>query len=211
MDDEVLGCGGAIAKHVAAGDEVAVWIVCHRVYERQYNAEANEAERANTRRAQYILGYQTLEFLDLPDERLHMHFQELLDGLERAVATCRPAVAYVPHGGDLHQDHRTVAHGSNIALRALSAHAPQRVLAYEVPSSTDQVFPNTATLFVPNVFMDIEAHLERKLAAMAAYERESRHAPHPRSAEMLRARAHVYGTQCQRAAAEAFMLLRETT
>ncbi len=209
MDDEVLGCGGTIARHVDAGDEVAVSIVCHRVYQRQFDAAANEAERASTRRASTILGYGVLEFLDLPDERLHMHFQELLDALERAVATFRPEIVYVPHAGDLHQDHRTVAHGSNIALRALSANAPQRVLAYEVPSSTEQVFPNTSIPFVPNVFIDIEGQLDRKLAAMAAYERESRPSPHPRSPEMLTARARLYGTQCRRAAAEAFMLLRE--
>lgn len=210
MDDEVLGCGGTIARHVDAGDDVAVSVVCHRVYQRQFDAAANEAERAGTYRAREILGYSTLEFLDLPDERLHMHFQELLDGLERAVGRIRPAIVYVPHGGDLHQDHRTVAHGSNIALRALSEAAPQRVLAYEVPSSTEQVFPHTAVPFLPTVFIDIEAQLDRKLAAMAAYERESRQAPHPRSPEMLKARAQVYGTHCRRTAVEAFMLLRET-
>lgn len=209
MDDEVLGCGGAIAKHVDAGDDVAVCIVCHRVYDRQYDAAANEAERASTLKAQQILGYRTLEFLDLPDERLHLHFQELLDGLERAVARFRPDIAYVPHGGDLHQDHRTVAHGSNIALRGLSAHAPRRVLSYEIPSSTEQVWPNTGPAFVPNVFIEIEAQFDRKLAAMGAYDRESRIAPHPRSPEMLTARARQHGIQCRRLLGEAFMLMRE--
>lgn len=210
MDDEVLGCGGTIARHVDAGDEVAVCVVCNRAYNRQYDAQAIEAEKANARRAQAILRYGTLTFLDLPDERLYAHFQELLDCLERAVMPFRADTVYVPHAGDLHQDHRSVAHASNIALRAIAQHAPRCVLAYEVPSSTEQVFPNTADSFVPTVFTNIEAQLDRKLNAMAAYQRESRAAPHPRSPEMLRARAHLYGAQAGCSAAEAFMLLRET-
>ncbi|MBW1740225.1 MAG: PIG-L family deacetylase [Deltaproteobacteria bacterium] len=210
MDDEVLGCGGAIARHVDEGDKVDVCVVCNRAYCRIYDPDAIATEEASTGKAKEILGYSGLHFLNLPDERLYGHLQELLEALERIVAEVKPEVVYTCHAGDLHQDHRTVAHAANIALRAVAAPFVRRVLAYEVPSGTEQAFPGASETFRPNVFTDIEAQLDRKLAAVEVYERESRPFPHPRSQEMLRAKARVRGAQCGRAAAEAFVLLRET-
>ena len=210
MDDEVLGCGGVIARHIDEGDKVHVCVVCNRAYGREYDPVAIGAEKASAQKAKDILGYSDLLFLDMPDERLYAHLQELLDVLERTVTEIKPDLVYTCHAADLHQDHRTVAHASNVALRSIAAPFARRVLAYEIPSGTEQTFPSTAENFAPNVFVDIEAQLDRKLKAMAAYERESRAFPHPRSEEMLRARALFRGSQCGRSVAEAFVLLRET-
>lgn len=209
MDDEVLGCGGTIARHADQGDVVTVCVVCNRAYKREYDDDAIQAEKQNAFAAKAILGYHELLFLDLPDEQLYAHFQALLTSIEPVVQQVCPEVAYLPHAGDLHQDHRTVAHAANIALRSISASFVRRILAYEIPSSTDQVFPGSAPAFAPNVYLDITNHLERKLAAMAAYQRESRPFPHPRSPEMQRAHAQRRGAQCGAEAAEAYMLLRE--
>ena len=51
MDDEVLGVGGTIARHVSFGDEVYVCFAAHRVYEHRYNEEQNQAEIQNALRA----------------------------------------------------------------------------------------------------------------------------------------------------------------
>jgi LmbE family N-acetylglucosaminyl deacetylase len=210
MDDEALGCGGTIARHVDEGDEVEVCVLCNRAYDRVYDQDAIRIEKECAKVAQEVLAYERLRFLDLPDEQLYLHFQEVLDGLEAVVEEVRPGVVYTCHGGDLHQDHRTVAHASNIALRAFSAPSVRRVLSYEVPSGTDQVFPGTSPAFDPTVYVDIEGQLARKLDAMAAYDRESRAFPHPRSPEALTAQARVRGAQSGLSAAEAFVLLRET-
>lgn len=209
MDDEVLGCGGTIVRHVDEGDEVNVCVACNRAYDREYDPDAIEIEKACAHRAKEILGYTGLRFLDLPDECLYAHLQELLEALEGVIAEVKPDIVYTCHVGDLHQDHRTVAHASNIALRSIATPFVRRVLAYEVPSVTEQVFPGTVEPFMPNVFVDITAQLDDKLAAISAYEREGRAFPHPRSSEMLCARAQARGAQCGRAAAEAFVLLRE--
>ncbi|MFZ1927588.1 MAG: hypothetical protein WAU50_00540, partial [Candidatus Sulfotelmatobacter sp.] len=60
----------------------------------------------------------------------------------------------------------------------------------------------------PNVFVDVSATLEAKIAAMGCYESESREFPHPRSPEALRAVATRWGTVVGCAAAEAFELVR---
>lgn len=210
MDDEVLGPGATVARHVQQGDHVTVCITCNRAYDREYDEDAIAQEKDCTRRARKVLGYDDLRFLDLPDERVDDRFQDLLDGLEETVGTAQPEVTYVPYAGDLHQDHRTVAHGANIALRAHAAPSVRRVLAYEVPSATEQTFPDADEGFTPNVYVDVADQFETKLDAMAEYERESRDFPHPRSPQMLTARARKRGAEAGMEAAEAFTLLRET-
>lgn len=210
MDDEVLGCGGTIAKHVARGDEVTVCIVCNRAYHRQYNLADIELEKQAAKKAQSILGYQELIFLDQPDERLYIHLQEALNEVEKVTHTLSPNIVYTCFTGDLHQDHRVVAHISNIVLRPHAVQGARRILAYEVPSGTEAVFSGTTISFQPTVFNDIEKQLNQKIEAMQAYQRESRLFPHPRSPELLKARAYTRGVQGGLIAAEAFMLLRET-
>ncbi len=209
MDDEVLGCGGTIARHVDEGDEVDVCVVCNRAYNRVYDSNAIEVEKTCAHKAKEILGYSRLRFLEMPDEQLYAHLQVLIEALERVVMEVKPDIVYTCNNGDLHQDHRTVAHASNIALRSIAMPFVRRVLAYEVPSGTEQAFPGTVVPFVPNVFVNIEDQLDRKLKAMVAYERESRVFPHPRSEEMLRTLALLRGGQCAQTAAEGFVLLRE--
>ena len=70
MDDEVLGCGGTIVRHINAGDHVTVCVVANRAYNHKYDPKLIEQEKASCKKAQAILSYQDLVFLDLPDEQL---------------------------------------------------------------------------------------------------------------------------------------------
>jgi LmbE family N-acetylglucosaminyl deacetylase len=63
--------------------------------------------------------------------------------------------------------------------------------------------------FVPNVFVDISAQLERKLEAMQLYASQQRDFPHERSLAAIRSLAMFRGATVHRAAAEAFMLVRQ--
>jgi LmbE family N-acetylglucosaminyl deacetylase len=209
MDDEVLGCAGAIARHVDAGDEVHVLVVCNRAYDHTYDTATIDAEKSCAETARSVLGYHELMFLDLPDEKLYEHLQAAIAGIEQVVADFQPRQVYTAFGGDLHQDHRTVAHAVSIVLRASAAPSVRRALAFEVPSGTDQALPGGGEFFAPNIFVDIEFQLDRKIKAMRAYSREMRPFPHPRSLEMLTAKARSRGAQAGLAAAEAFVLLRE--
>ena len=58
--------------------------------------------------------------------------------------------------------------------------------------------------------MDVSATLEDKIKAMECYEKESRCFPHPRSSEGLIINAKKRGTEIGMAAAEAFMMIRDS-
>jgi N-acetylglucosamine malate deacetylase 1 len=80
---------------------------------------------------------------------------------------------------------------------------------HETLSETNWNAPLISPSFVPNVFVDISAQLEQKLAAMRLYGSQQRDFPHERSLAAIRALAMLRGSTVHRAAAEAFMLVRQ--
>ena len=75
-DDEVLGCGGTIARHADIGDEVHVLIVAEGATSRQLNRNRIQASSElsvlakSAQQAGTILGATDVELLDLLDNRL---------------------------------------------------------------------------------------------------------------------------------------------
>src|SRR5271166_3398168 len=102
-DDEVLGCGGTMARHAAAGDLVHVVFLADGETSRQGAGEPEIARReAAAGRAIDTLGAQSPRFLRLPDNRLDgTHFLDIVRPLEKAVADLSPRIVYCHHPGDL--------------------------------------------------------------------------------------------------------------
>ena len=210
MDDEVLGCGGAIARHVEEGDAVSVAIVANRAYGHRHVASSIRQEELCTLRAQKVLGYQKLQFLRLPDERLDQSLIDVIVPLEKVVQEARPEIVYLCHRGDLNQDHRAVFEAGVIACRPLARARPRRLICYEVASSTDQSPPMDGYHFAPNLYLPLSAkHLKKKTEALKCYQRELRSFPHPRSIEGIKTLASRRGSEVGLESAEAFMMVRE--
>jgi len=209
MDDEVLGMGATIARHVKEGDEVLVCCVAHRVYNHQFNEAKNRVEMDCARWAKDVLGYKEIRFLNLSDERLDACLQDIIIPLEECVQEVQPEVVYVCHRGDNNQDHRAVFQAAMVALRSASNPRVRRVLCYETPSSTDQAPSVPETAFLPNVYVNIADCLGKKLEALRCYQTESRPFPHPRSEAAVRLLAQRRGIEGGFEAAEAFLLLRD--
>jgi len=96
-----------------------------------------------------------------------------------------------------------------VALRPLSGSTVSKMLCYETLSETEWGSPETESVFIPNVYINITDTLETKLKAMSAYASELKDYPHPRSLDMLKVLAQKRGAEAGLAAAEAFMLVRE--
>lgn len=209
MDDEVLGVGGTITKHVRNGDDVAVCIVANRAYGNEYLPDRIERQKNAALRAKDILGYQEITFLGLNDEQLDNKIIDVVVPLEGFISKYRPEIVYLNHRGDSNQDHRAVFQAGIIACRTFSVEYVKRVMCYEVLSSTEQAPPFSEFAFLPNVYVDIQGFLEAKVEALACYEDELRAFPHPRSAEGIRVLAKKRGMEIGYSAAEAFSLIRE--
>lgn len=209
MDDEVLGAGGAIARHTAAGDTVTICICCRRAYQHRFPQRRREEDEAAARRAAAVLGCRRVRFLRLPDERLDEGLLSVIVPLEACVAQVRPSVVYTTHRGDNNQDHRAVFQATMVACRSIAVPKVPRLLCYEVLSSTEQAPPFPESAFQPNFYVSIREVLPDKLRAMRAYQRELRAFPHPRSLKGIEVLAQQRGMEVGFEAAEAFMLIRD--
>ena len=215
-DDEVLGCGGTIARHADEGDQVQVLIVAEGATSRQEERNRNQASDELSGLAQAaqeagaILGAQGVELLDLPDNRLDsLDRLDLIKQIEERIARHQPEVVYVHHAGDVNIDHRRLHEAVVTACRPTPGQPVRRLLSFEVASSTEWQPPGSAPAFQPTWFIDISAQWARKREALAAYASEMRPWPHARSIQAVEHLARWRGAQVGVEAAEAFCLLRQ--
>ena len=209
MDDEVLGCGGTIARHVENGDNLFVCVVAHRIYNHRFDKKKNELEKSHAVKAKEILRYEELVFLELNDERLDACIQDIVIPLEKYIFKIKPDIIYCPFRGDNNQDHRAVFDAVRIAIRPSASTFIKRVLMYEVPSSTEQSPPLKENACLPNYYVDITKYIAKKINAFKCYETEKRDYPHPRSEKALKVLSQKRGVEIGFKSAEAFMVLRE--
>jgi LmbE family N-acetylglucosaminyl deacetylase len=212
-DDEVLGAGGTVRALRNQGREVRTVILGEGVtsrYDKRADADqkllAELGERA--RAANAVLGVDALTLCGFPDNRFDsVDLLDIVKVIEDQIEQHRPRTILTHHFGDLNIDHQITHRAVLTATRPVAGHPVRNVLAFEVPSSTEWAF-GTPAPFSPNVFMDITASLESKVAALACYESEVREFPHPRSPEALRVIARRWASVVGGAAVEPFMLVR---
>lgn len=211
-DDEVLGAGGAIARHREEGDRVAVLILGEGIASRtgltsEGIEKAQGALERHAKNALKILGAphpMRARFRDNAFDSVPL--LDIVQEIESAIAKVRPTLIYTHHGSDVNIDHGIVSRAVEAATRPLEKSTVAEVRAFEVPSSTEWNFTRPA--FRANLFVPLtESQLKKKIRAMKAYVGEIRTFPHPRSPRYLESLARVRGGQSGCKAAEAFELV----
>jgi LmbE family N-acetylglucosaminyl deacetylase len=207
-DDEVLGCGGTIARHVHEGDTVSVVYMADGVTSRSHSTRDVPTERQQASdAAKKILGISHCCTLDYSDNRLDSYpLLELVQEMEALIVRFAPEVIYTHHAGDLNVDHRVTQAAVLTAFRPMPNASVREIYAFEVMSSSD--WNPGAIPFMPQVFVDISGFMEKKRLALNAYAAEMRESPHSRSMEHLEALSVHRGHSVGLPYAEAFMLLR---
>ena len=208
-DDEVLGCGGTIARHAAEGDTVYAVFMADGVTSRFTAGDLDLTTRhAAAETAGKILGISEKFFLGLPDNRMDSApLLEVVQKLEPIINKVNPNIVYTHHYGDLNVDHRITHQAVLIACRPLPGSSVQAIYAFEIMSSTEWATP-TAHPFIPNHFVNITNYEQKKMLALAAYEKEIHDEPHSRSAEHIAQLGRHRGCSVGVQSAEAFVLIR---
>lgn len=210
-DDEVLGCGGTIARLAEGGHDVAVAVLSGGGSSRFGSPDEAERSmrtrlRANCEKAADLLGARKLWIEDLPDNRFDsLDLLDVVKVVENLLGRFSPEALYTHHGSDLNIDHCVTFRAALTAARPMRGTSIKAFHQFEVPSSTEWSFGRFAPPFEPNTFLDISSTLEKKLLAMETYETESRAFPHPRSREAIAALARTRGAAVGLPAAEAFV------
>jgi len=210
-DDETLGCGATLLKHAAAGARLH-WAILTSAQAPEFGPDRIVLQQAQVERVTAAYRFESVTWLRRPAARLETGpLGELVAALAGLLARVRPEVVFVPHWSDGHSDHRVAFDACLSALRpvTMSRLGVRRVLAMEVASQTDSGPPAVRPPFVPDVFVDVSATLERKLEIFSLYATEVDAGAGPRSLSSVRALARHRGAGFGVEYAEAFALVRE--
>jgi LmbE family N-acetylglucosaminyl deacetylase len=208
-DDEALGCGGTIARHVAEGDTVYAVFMADGASSRSGNTIRDFAIRNEAaENARVILGIKENFYLGFPDNSMDsIPLLEVVQQLEKIIDRLQPNIVYTHHHGDLNVDHRITNQAVMTACRPIPHTSVRAIYTFEVTSSTDWANQNFFP-FIPCHFVNVERYLERKIASLQAYSLEMRLVPHSRSIMHNVYLSHHRGYMVGLTAAEAFMISR---
>ena len=140
-DDEVLGCGGTIAKLADKGSIIHVAFLADGLFSRAVDQVKMQEElrirRAAAQKACDILGVKSVSFGDFPDNRMDtVALLDITKALENLIAEYKPEVVFTRHAGDVNIDHRRMHETAVTACRPQRGHPIKTLLCFEVPSST---------------------------------------------------------------------------
>ena len=192
-DDEVLGVGGTVNKHLNNDHEVVLLICGVRAHDNLSNTQKATSHYTKA----YTLNYK--------DEHYYESFDKMLKSVENVYNNVRPDAVYIPNKTDFNRDHRCVFEICEIVCRRYQKYPPKRVLMYETPSSTTQSFENN---FKCNHYEVLtKEDITNKISKLLLYENEVREFPNPRSGKGLLVHSNYRGMECGVEYAEGFHII----
>ncbi|WP_343564178.1 PIG-L deacetylase family protein [Kiloniella sp. b19] len=210
-DDEILGCGGTMARLSEQGTNVHVAFMTDGIGARANSSADLKSEREEmAQKANRIVGSASIDFAGFPDNAMDsVPLLDITRHVESVVARYQPELIITHSSCDLNIDHQRTFRAVMTACRPQPGHCVKTILSAEIASATNWSAEASAHRFSPNLFVDITRQLDRKMEALKAYAVEMRDFPHTRSLEALEARTRVCGTDVGVKAAEAFTVVRQ--
>lgn len=161
FDDIELGCGAALAKHVAHGDKVWAYVATVSGFTDHNNKviRTNEIALSEGRQAMEVLGVKLVcgDFKTLAvefNDALNIQILKVLE--EQNIQKI-----YTHWVGDIHHDHQAVARASLHSCRRVP-----RMLMYR------SNWYHSNLEFRGNFYIDISEYLEKKMEAISAHASE---------------------------------------
>jgi len=207
-DDEVLGCGATIKKHIDSGDQVTIIFMTDGVGSRSVEATDGTKRNLAKEKALQVLGVGTQYQFDFPDNAMDsVPLLEVVQVVEGVINKVKPQIIYTHFHGDLNVDHRICFDAVITATRPVPNQFVKEIYGFEVLSSTEwQTKPDME--FAPQMYVDVSDCFEDKIIALKAYNDEMRDIPHSRSFEHVEILGKHRGYSVGVEYAEAFMAYR---
>ena len=214
-DDEILGCGATIIKHIAQGDIVHTLIMAEGLTSRDLirDSEMRAGElselHSTAKRVSEFLGVSKLVIHSFPDNRMDgVNLLDVVKKIESEVDVYKPDIVYTHHAGDVNIDHKVTHDAVITACRSLPGNSVRDILFFETVSSTEWQIMTADKIFKPNVYVDVTEFMGKKRQALELYASEMRDYPHPRSYKGIELLAQYRGLTVGVHYAEAYMLGR---
>jgi len=172
-DDESIGCGGSIVKHVKAGSRVKVIFLTdgnEGDFESRFGADYVNIRRKSAEKAMDVLGVRDYEFWCYADRGVAQSADEIERRLQAVMGSFSPSLVYAPSPYEVHPDHRASFNAVWRAARKMEV-APA---LYEVLMA-----------LYPNTLVDITNEMDVKKEAVRCYHTELSYNDYLRKVEGL--------------------------
>jgi len=207
-DDEILGVGGTILKHVKNGDQVSILVLGDGESSREAKVDIEKREN-QAKRVIQALGAKEMILKKLPDNQFDsLPLLEIIKEVEAVIRQVKPEIIYTHCPTDLNVDHRLTFQAVLTACRPQPGFGVKKILAFETLSSTEWQIKDQSHLFLPTEYHDIAEFIDQKVEILKIYQDELRDYPHPRSVEGVKILAQYRGIEVGYHYAEAFQIIR---
>ncbi len=216
-DDEILGMGGTIAKAIDNGSEVHVVFLGEGIsarfpigdYESDEFKMQTKIRKEGAIKALELLGVKNYYF----GKRLCTQFDtysrlSIVKEIEQFINELKVDILFTHNPVEVNIDHIITYEAVEIACRPVNNNKPREIYTFEIVCSGNWKFDES---FKPNVYVDINKYLDKKLEAWHHYQGESRPYPFPRSDLGLKTLARYRGMASGLSLAEGFKLVRKIT
>lgn len=212
-DDEVLGCGGTLAKYSLQGHDINILFLTNGVSSRGFSKKKMLklifARKKAAQKAKKIIGAKKLFFLDFKDNQLDAYpLLKIIKPIEKLIFKIKPDTIYTHFEDDLNIDHQIVNKAVITICRPQKSNSIKELFFFEIPSSTEWQIKKKQKYFSPNYFEDISKLKNYKINALKCYNSELKKWPHPRSEKGVRSLLNWRGATIGVDAAEAFIVGR---
>jgi len=206
-DDETLGVGGTILRHIANGDDV-YWLV-YTLVTRESSDDYLDKRKKLLKEVSMAYGFSDYFYLGFFSAELERYsFKELFTATADCFKRVVPDIVYTVGPSDVNTDH-DVVYRVIMGCTRPSYFQIRSILAYEIPSSTNWAFGEKSSWFEPEKYVNISDYIDRKLEILTLFDDQVFDFPHARSTEAVRALNAYRGSSVGLRSAEVFKVLRQ--
>ncbi|MGY3795206.1 PIG-L deacetylase family protein [uncultured Aquimarina sp.] len=208
-DDEILGCGGTLLKHIEKGDQVD-WLITTSVFTSQgFTKERVDSREEEIQKVKEELGINTIYRLDYPTMSLtDESLIKMIPKVSKIFNEAEPEIIYLLNRSDAHSDHNITFRSVMACTKSFRYPFVKRVLMYECISETEFGPTLPENVFMPTYFVDISKYRDKKNELMKIYSSELGEHPFPRSLRNMDALSTFRGATIGVEFAEAFQVLK---
>ena len=215
-DDDVLGCGGTLAKAINLKAKVKILFlgegVSSRFDFRKKNNSIKLKKAGDKRKKECVESLKVLGIKNyIFENRSCTRFDEypllhLVKSVEREINKFKPNIIFTHNRSEVNIDHKMTYDAVEVACRPVNKKFLKQIYSFEIVCSGNWKFEKN---FSPNTYVDISKFFNKKIKSWSKYKNENKKFPHPRSNKGLEILARYRGMQSNTLFAEAFRLERE--
>lgn len=186
-----------------------IWGIGTGIFEKYgWNREKIEKRNQEITKVQKRYRFTDIINLNIPTTKVDEYtFGNLVELVSKTLVEIKPNILFLPYVNDIHTDHKSLVKAFLSCTKWFRYPYIDTVLYYETLSETNFNINPTDKKFIPNIYINIEGYLKKKVDIMKIYESELKEFPFPRSEKAIKSLAWLRGSEAGFSEAEAFQLI----